>query len=399
MVNVVGGVDTSGGAPGLTSSGTPARAQAHAPASTPEPSGRLDLRTWRWRPAARRPVAAAASLLLAAVTTLFARAAYPAAPVAYGLLGAALVLAAAGALTARTGAGTGAEAGAGAAVAGRGNRGLAAVLLLIAALLAAAGAWTLADAHALPGAARLAVTAVAVALGLLLLGLRTPFARAGLVGAGATAALTALWELAALAVDAEPARLGALLALASVVLLGLLPRVALRATGLTAIDDRRSAGSSVSRHHVADALADTHRGLVVATVLTAGSAAAAGWLLTSVAPTPWTVLATAVTAVVLLARARAFPLAVEVVAVFAAAAVLVVRLAVLWLRETDGPGPLLLLGLAAALPLFALVLQPAPPLAQRLRRAADLVESIGVVGLLPLTVGVFGVYAHLLGGS
>ncbi|MDI3423818.1 type VII secretion integral membrane protein EccD [Streptomyces luteolus] len=377
MVNVVGGVGAS--------------AEPHDDMTAA--AGRLDLRTWRWRPAARRPVAAAAALLLAAVTTQFARAAYPAGPVAYGLLGSALVVAAVGALAART------DRGAPASVAGRGNRGLAAVLLVIAALFAVAGAWTAADAHALPGAARLAVTAAAVALGLLLLGLCTPFARAGLVGAGAAVALTALWELAALAVDGAPARLGALLALASLVLLGLLPRIALRATGLTAIDDRRAAGSSVSRHHVADALADTHRGLVAATVLTAASAAAAGWLLTSAAPTPWTVLATAVTAVVLLARARAFPLAVEVVAVFAAAAVLVVRLAELWLRGTDGPGPLLLLGLAAALPLLALVLQPAPPLAQRLRRAADLVESIGVVGLLPLTVGVFGVYAHLLGGS
>ncbi|MDI3388553.1 type VII secretion integral membrane protein EccD [Streptomyces sp. B-S-A8] len=378
VVNVVGGVDAS--------------AEPHDDMTAA--AGRLDLRSWRWRPAARRPVAAVAGVLFAAVAALFARAAYPAGPVAYGLLGAALVIAAVGALTARLGPGP-----VDGAVAARGNRALAAVLLLIAGLFAVAGAWTAADAHALPGPARLAVTSAALALGLLLLGLCTPFARAGLVGAGAAAGLTALWELAALVVGGDPALLGALLAPASLVLLGLLPRLALRATGLTAIDDRRAAGSSVSRHHVADALADTHRGLVAATVLTAASAAAAGWLLTSAAPTPWTVLTTAVTAVVLLARARAFPLAVEVVAVFAAAAVLVVRLAQLWLRGTDGAGPLLLLGLAAALPLLALVLQPAPPLAQRLRRAADLVESIGVVGLLPLTVGVFGVYAHLLGGS
>lgn len=339
-----------------------------------------------------------ASLLLTAVTALLARAEFPPAPVAYGLTGAAVILAAGGALAARLGGGAAGTGGL-ATAEGRGNRGLATVLLLGAALLGTVGAWTVADVQVLPGAARLAVTATAVVLALLLLGLFTPFARAGVVGAGAAFGLTGLWELAALIVDADPARLGALLAVVSVVLLGLLPRAALRATGLTAIDDRRSAGSSVSRHHVADALADTHRGLVVATVATAGSAAAAGWLLAGAAPTVWTVLATAVTVLVLLTRARAFPLAVEVVAVFTAAAVLVVRLVVLWFRHTDGVAPLLLLAVAAALPLLALVVQPAEPLRQRLRRTADLVESIGVVGLLALTAGVFGIYGHLLDGS
>ncbi|NBE53416.1 type VII secretion integral membrane protein EccD [Streptomyces boluensis] len=432
MVNVVGGVDarsattraTTAGMAGMAGVADTTAADAAGstvtagPADTAAPplsdQDRLDLRTWRWRPASRRPVAAVASFLLTAVTALLARAEFPPAPVAYGLIGAALVLAAAGALAARLGntgtpntgtpststPSTGTPGSGGlATVEGRGNRGLATVLLLGAALLGTVGAWTVADAHTLPGAARLAVTATAVVLALLLLGLFTPFARAGVIGAGAALGLTAGWELAALLVDGDPARLGALLAVVSVVLLGLLPRIALRATGLTAIDDRRSAGSSVSRHHVADALADTHRGLVVATVLTAASAAAAGWLLTRAEPTVWTVLATAVTGVVLLARARAFPLAVEVVAVFTAAAVLVVRLAVLWLGRTDGFTPLLLLAVAAALPLLALVLQPAPPLRQRLRRAADLVESIGVVGLLPLAVGAFGAYGHLLGGS
>lgn len=68
-----------------------------------------------------------------------------------------------------------------------------------------------------------------------------------------------VWEAAA-AVQAEPTRLGAVLALFSVVSLGMLPRLALMASGLTALDDRRAGGTSVSRHHVHNALAAAHRG-------------------------------------------------------------------------------------------------------------------------------------------
>jgi hypothetical protein len=187
------------------------------------------------------------------------------------------------------------------------------------------------------------------------------------------------------------------MAVVSVVLLGLLPRFALMASGLTGLDDRRSSGVSVSRHEVANALAATHRGLVLATVVTAASAAAGGWLLTAAhEPTVWTVALASLTAVVLLSRARAFPLVAEVVAAFAAAAVLVVRLAVLWLDHAGGGGALVLLGAAALLPLLVLAIEPPEHIRVRLRRFADLIESLGVIGLFPLAVGVFGIYGQLL---
>jgi hypothetical protein len=216
------------------------------------------------------------------------------------------------------------------------------------------------------------------------------------VGAGAAAALTGLWQAVA-AVQGDPAKLGAVMAVTSVVLLGMLPRLALMASGLTGLDDRRSAGHSVSRHQVAGALAATHRGLALATVVLACSAAGAGWLLTVAAvPTYWTVLLAACTAVVLLSRARAFPLVAEVVVLFVAAGVLAVRLVVLWMQHTDGAGPLLVLCAGAVLPLLVLTVQPPEHVRVRLRRSADLVESIGVVALFPLAVGVFGIYGQLL---
>ncbi|WP_228991340.1 type VII secretion integral membrane protein EccD [Streptomyces sp. DH8] len=343
----------------------------------------LDVRAWRWRPAARRVVAGASTVAFAVIAALLARREVPLGTLTVVLAGVTAALLVGGALCARI---------------GEGNRGLATALLFVSGGLGVLTAWTAADAYGWSGPARLAAVATAVALGLVLLGLFSPLGRGGLVGAGATAAIAAVWEAVA-AVESDPARLGAVMAVFSVVLLGMLPRLALMASGLTALDDRRSGGVSVSRHDVADALAATHRGLALATVVTAISATIAGWLLTLAGrPTVWTVLLPSLVALVLLSRARAFPLVAEVVALFAAAAVLLVRLVMLWMEQSSGSaGPVLVLGVAALLPLLALATEPPEHVRVRLRRTADLVESIGMVGLFPLAVGVFGVYGRLLG--
>ncbi|MFE7578712.1 secretion protein snm4 [Streptomyces sp. CB01249] len=341
----------------------------------------LDLQTWRWRPAARRVGAGAATVVFAVIAALLARREFPLGALAGALAGITVLLLVAGALVARL---------------GRGNRSLATALLLVSAGLGVLTAWTAADAHDWSGALRLAAVAGAVALSLVLLGLLSPLGRGGLIGALATAVMTGVWEVVA-AATADPARLGAVMAVFSVVLLGLLPRLALMASGLTGLDDRRSGGASVSRHDVGNALAATHRGLALATLVTAVSAAAGGYLLTTAdRPTVWTVLLPCLVAVVLLSRARAFPLVAEVVALFAAAAFTGVRLVMLWLDHSGGGGPVAVLCAAALLPLLALVAEPPEHVRVRLRRTADLIESIGVVGLFPLAVGVFGVYGQLL---
>ncbi|MFE3860913.1 type VII secretion integral membrane protein EccD [Streptomyces goshikiensis] len=341
----------------------------------------LDLRAWRWRPAARRACAGVATIAFAVTAGLLARREFALDALAGALLAVTLVLLVAGALGARI---------------GQGNRGLATALLLASGGLGVLTAWTAADAHHWPGAVRLTAVAGALVVTLVVLGYFSPLGRGGLIGAGAIAAITAGWEGVA-AVQDDPARLGAVMALFSVVLLGLLPRLALMASGLTALDDKRSAGTSVSRHQVGNALAATHRGLALATIATAVSAAAAGWLLTLAGkPSVWTVLLPSLVAVVLLSRARAFPLIAEVVALLGAAAVLLVRLVVLWIQHGGGGGALVVLCLAAVLSLLGLAVQPPEHVRVRLRRSADLVESIGMVGLFPLAVGVFGVYGQLL---
>ncbi|MFF3176234.1 type VII secretion integral membrane protein EccD [Streptomyces sp. NPDC057900] len=341
----------------------------------------LDLQAWRWSPGARRAGAGATTVVFAVIAALLARHEFPLAALAGALTVVTVALVVVGALVARL---------------GRGNRGLAAALLFVSAGLAVLTAWTAADAYDWSGALRLAGVAGAVAVSLALLGFFSPLGRGGLIGAVATAALTLVWESVA-AAEPDPARLGAVMAVVSVVLLGVLPRLALMASGLTALDDRRSGGVSVSRHDVGNALAATHRGLALATFVTSVSAAAAGWLLTLAdRPTAWTVLLPSLVAVVLLSRARAFPLVAEVVALFAAAAVLLVRLVMLWAEQAGGTGPVAVLCAAALLPLLALAVEPPEHVRVRLRRTADLVESIGVVGLFPLAIGVFGIYGQLL---
>ncbi|MEU8891908.1 type VII secretion integral membrane protein EccD [Streptomyces sp. NPDC048442] len=362
------------------------RAHAAPPAPivhdvTDEVADDLDLRAWRWRPAARRFSAGVATVVFAVIAALLARGEFAPGSVARALVGAAVVFAAVGALVGRT---------------GKGGKGLVTALLVTSGVLGVLAAWTAADAYAWGGSARLAVVAAALILAMLLLGMFSPLGRGGLVGAGAAAVTTGLWEAVA-AVQGDPAKLGAVMAVMSVVLLGMLPRLALMASGLTGLDDRRSAGSSVSRHQVAGALAATHRGLALATVVLACSAAGAGWLLTLAAgPSYWTVLLAVCTTVVLLSRARAFPLVAEVVALFVAAGVLAVRLVMLWMQHAQGLGPLLVLCAGAVLPLLVLTVQPPEHVRVRLRRGADLVESIGVVALFPLAVGVFGIYGQLL---
>ncbi|MFD0059787.1 type VII secretion integral membrane protein EccD [Streptomyces sp. NPDC056690] len=355
--------------------------------SVPAAHADIDLRTWCWRPAARRGVAGAATVVWAVLAGLLARRGQADAlsAVSGTSLAAASLAALAGALFGRAG-----------------RKGLATTLIATAGAVGVLGAWTLADAHGWPGAARLACVGGVLAGALLLLGLFSPVGRSGVVGAAAVAGCGVCWE-AALALQSgggtaqESARAGALVAVASVVALGLLPRLSLHASGLSGLDDRRSGGASVSRYEVSTALAATHRELALASgVLAVSAAVAAVYALR--APTVWTVLLAVAVALVLALRARAFPLTWEVVALLGAGAVVVVRLAWVWLDDGSGAaGPPAALVLLALMSLGVSAVRPAERVRVRLRRVGDVLESVGVIALLPLVIGVFGVYGRLLG--
>jgi hypothetical protein len=195
----------------------------------------------------------------------------------------------------------------------------------------------------------------------------------------------------------EQARTGAVLAVVSLVLLGLLPRLALVSAGLTGLDDHRTREESVSRYRAAVALSATHRGLTLATVVFGGSAAVAASLVLR-APTPWTVALVVATACVLALRARAFPLVAEVGALLLAAAAVVVRGVLVWSGRSGSAGALAVLAVLGALSL-AVVARPRLPerVGGRLVRLGDVAESAGMIALFPLLVGVFGVYGRLFG--
>lgn len=343
----------------------------------------LDVRAWRWGPQSRRVVAGCASVVWAVSAALLARGQFGLSSAGGGLLVAALVCAVAGVLFGRAG-----------------RQAPAATLIAAAGALAVLSAWTYADGYGWSGPARLAGAGVAVGAALLLGGWFTRLGRGALIGAGAVFATLVLWE-AALALQGETvsgggqARAGALVAVVCVVVLGMLPRLALMVSGLTALDDQRTGGTSVSRYQVGTALAATHRGLTLATCVLAVCAAAAGVLALHTVSV-WTVLLSVVVTVSLALRAWAFPLTGQVVALLAAAAVVGGALVLVWLGHGASAGPLAVLVVLAVLPLAVLTVEPAEHVRVRLRRVGDALESVSVIALLPLVIGVFGVYGRLL---
>lgn len=341
-----------------------------------------DPASWRWGPRAARVTGSAATVLLAGVTALLARDAFDTAAVAWWLLGCAAASAALGALLFRH---PGAVPGG------------PATTTAVAGVLAVLAVWTAADAHQWSAPTRLAGLAAAAAAGLVLLGLFSPVGRSGPVGAVALASLAALWWVTLLLTD-EPAHAGAVQGLIAVAVLGVLPRAALTEAGLTAWGARRPAPVSVSRLGAGAALAVTHRGLVGAALVVSASATAAGWLVAG-QPSLWAVLFTAVLAVVLWARSRAYPLVVEVVLLRAGATVLLVRLVAVWMHRSAPAsfGALALLCAAVVLPLAAGAVTLPDRWRTRLSRGMDLAEPAGVIALFPLALGVFGVHAQLLG--
>ncbi|WP_435847383.1 type VII secretion integral membrane protein EccD [Streptomyces eurythermus] len=339
----------------------------------------LDARLWRWDARARRIMAAGAGVAWASAAGFMARQGFAAGTAGAALLVTAALAAVAGVLLGRAG-----------------RKGFAAALVVVSAAVGVQGGWAVADAQAWPGAVRLAVVLAVAVADLALLGWFSPFGRGALVGAGALAAAGVCWEIALAVQSGGAARAGAVLAVVSAVALGVLPRLALTASGLSGLDDRRAAGASVSRYQVGTALAATHRGLALATVVTAVSGAVAA-VLSVRTVTVWTVLLAVAVTLVLALRARAYPLAGEIVVLLAASVVVALRLLWLWREHSGAVAPLAVLGLLAVLSLGVVAVQPAEHVRVRLRKAGDVLESAGVIALFPLVLGVFGVYGRLLG--
>ncbi|NJP68931.1 type VII secretion integral membrane protein EccD [Streptomyces spiramenti] len=235
---------------------------------------------------------------------------------------------------------------------------------------------------------------------LVLLGLLTPLRRGAHIGAAALAATGGLWlavgAFTGFDTAADRARLGAVAAVAAVFALGVLPRLAITAAGLTGLDDRHAGGRPAARSEVGRALDASHHGLAAASVVTAGSGAA-GAALALGEWSPWSAALAVLVAVVLLSRARLFPMAVSVIALVAAGTAVLVRLVLGWSASlADQPWPALVLAGLGVAALALLAARPAEHTRVRGRRLAGMAESLAVVAVLPVAVGVFGVYGRLL---
>ena len=268
--------------------------------------------------------------------------------------------------------------------------GVAVLLAGATVLLTTVPAWTASG----PGRAALAV--LGVALTILALGLATTNRRVGLFGTGVLLVLLGAWTgFFGFGLPAE--RTAAVMGIVSVALLGLLPRLAMIASGLTTLDDRQTDELPVTRV-AADAAVDAaHRALALACVAIALSGAVAGWLLAR-AGGGWGLALACLVGVALFLRLRAYPLTVEVVALVASGLAVATGLVTRWVQaEPD----LWWGGAAVALAVAALgvvVLGYRPPAytRARARQLADRLEGVAVVALVPVTVGVFDVYARLL---
>lgn len=292
---------------------------------------------------------------------------------------------------------------AGAAVSAPGRmRAVAATLIGSGALFAGTGLiqldlpqnWTL------PAVGALA----AVVMGLLGFVVTRPLAM--FMAAAITGGLTVVWTLApvvsAWSIGERDADMlvgaAGIAGILTVLVLGLLPQIALSASGLASMDDSHARGASLLRTDAGAAIAAAHGGLVTSTVVCAVSAGAALWLIgrdTTHYYYSVPMLACLTLAVAL--RARSFPLATERIPLYLAAgvgAVALVQLATSWLPQADG----VFLGvlLAAALLIGAGLSVDLPDHSQaRLRRLGDMVESVALFAVIPLLIGFFGIYATL----
>lgn len=221
------------------------------------------------------------------------------------------------------------------------------------------------------------------------------------LGAVATAALMVLAGVAFLtwSLTDHTVQTGAVTAVAALFLLGLLPRVALTVSGVFRMDAVVTDGDRVLRRNAAAGIVDAHwmllgGVLVVSTVLGVASWAAGrhGEL------EPWALAVVLLTAVAFGLRGRHFPLTVQRGAVWLAAMCGPFGLLQAALEDDDSRT----LSFAVGLALLGLVILAGTRLRTNehqgalIRRSASRLETVTVLAVLPVLVGVFGVYRDLL---
>lgn len=195
----------------------------------------------------------------------------------------------------------------------------------------------------------------------------------------------------------DPERVTAIAGIGTVLVLGLAPRLALMLSGMTALDDATAAGDRRPVAVAAKTFRNAHYGLLGAVTLCALSAVAAVHGLVEQGVTRWTLPLSIALILLTALRSRNMPLALERTVLLISASVSTVVLVMStvdsipeWLLIT---APLVL----AAIPLLLRMRQPPQHVAARLRLNARRLEALAALSLIPLLLGLFGLYSQLTG--
>jgi ESX secretion system protein EccD len=263
--------------------------------------------------------------------------------------------------------------------------------------VAAAAAWDLSALINVPQAPRLPVVILGfsvlgwICLGLGFgLGLRSrPAWFGGLVGVP----LSAL-PLIMVTLGVPVAEAAAVTAAVAVVVCGVLPRLALAASGLTGLDDQVLEGHPRRRDEVSLTVNDAYRLLswvafAVAVPIAVGSA------LLLASDDLWAVGVGGVVIMVTALRTRAFPLAVQQMALWFAALVGVLG----GLLGQPGLHSALVAAVLAGIVVLVVIMVLARPAAHQrasLRRVGNAIEALAMIALIPLLLAMFGIFRDLL---
>jgi hypothetical protein len=184
-------------------------------------------------------------------------------------------------------------------------------------------------------------------------------------------------------------------AVATVAAVGLIPWYAMSASGLTGLDDQIVEGTKRKRGDVLMTVSGAYRSMTWAAAGLAIPAAVSATALL-ISASGWAIGLGIAIVLVLVLRTRAFPLASQSIILWVAA--LVPTCIGILVQIGDQP----LWGAAAAVLAAAIVCglvgaKPASHQRARLRRLGNMLEALAVIALIPVLLGVFDVYADLLG--
>ncbi|MCG7416840.1 MULTISPECIES: ubiquitin family protein [Microbacterium] len=257
---------------------------------------------------------------------------------------------------------------------------------------ATAGALASGPSALLAGIAAALATASTVAL----LGVGVAHRRRGAASGGALGAVLSSLLLGLLLAGVDAVAASTITGVVAAFATGPLPWIALSSAGLTDLDQRAADGAPPARPRAFAAIDEAYAALTWSVAAVASVLGVTGVAL-ALSGTIWTELLALAFFLVAALRTRAFPLRWQGWLLWAAAGVIAAAaLTVLLVGGLGWVGAGVAVVVAALIATMVLV-RPRPHVRARLRGLGNIVETLAVVSLIPLLVGALGIYAELLG--